>query len=195
MLGQAPKGNSAGEGQKLSADEIEALILRAAEGDRDAFAALYAATSAKLTGVAYRILQDRAVAEDAVQDAYVKIWHNAGRYRVTGHSPMTWLITIARNTAIDRRRKQRVAVPIDSMAEMLPAPGGAGESAAMARSEAARIAACLQELPADRADAVRGAYLNGDSYAELATRHKVPVNTMRTWLRRSLIRLRECLSR
>jgi RNA polymerase sigma-70 factor (ECF subfamily) len=81
------------------------------------------------------------------------------------------------------------------MAESLPSTGACGEAAMMAKSEAARIVACLDELEPARRDAVRGAYLEGRSYADLATQHDVPLNTMRTWLRRSLLRLRECMSR
>ena len=89
--------------------EIEAMIARIALGDRDAFGALYDATSAKLFGICLRVLSNRAEAEDALQEIYVKVWHNAGRYQVNGLSPMTWLITIARNHAIDRLRLRRKA--------------------------------------------------------------------------------------
>ncbi|WP_284266955.1 sigma-70 family RNA polymerase sigma factor, partial [Roseicyclus amphidinii] len=85
-------------------EHLEGLIARVAMGDRAAFSALYAATSAKLFGICLRILKDRSLAEEALQEVYVKLWHRADRYRVTGHSPMTWLITVARNHAIDRLR-------------------------------------------------------------------------------------------
>lgn len=174
--------------------EIEALIARVALRDRASFAALYDATSAKLFGVCLRVLDDRSAAEEVLQDVYVKIWHNADRYRVTGHSPMTWLITIARNAAIDRLRAARG--PAEDVAELaLPAPGPDGEASAIAASEARRIRDCLAELETDRASAVRAVYLEGRSYAEMAERYSVPLGTMKTWLRRSLISLRECLSR
>ena len=176
-------------------ETIEALIARAALGERAAFTGLYDATSAKLLGVCLRVLKDRAAAEDAMQDAYVKIWKNADRYAANGLSPMTWLITIARNTAIDRLRARRDAADIDAMAETLPAAGPTPEAEAVAAGEARRIAGCLEELEANRRDAVKGAYLLGQSYADLAARFDVPLNTMRTWLRRSLISLRECMAR
>lgn len=179
----------------MSHAEIEHLIARVALGDRDAFSRLYDAVAPKLLGVCLRVLGDRAAAEDAMQEAFVKIWRNADRYGVTGHSPMTWLITVARNTAIDRLRRIRPVEDIDDLAEVLPAGGPDGEAAAMARSDAAQIRACLDELEPDRRDAVRGAYLDGRSYADLAAAHGVPLNTMRTWLRRSLLRLRACMSR
>lgn len=176
-------------------DDIERLIARASLGDRAAFSDLYDATSAKLFGICLRVIGDRAAAEDALQDSYVKIWNNAARYSANGLSPMTWLVTIARNTAIDRlRARQRLGEdgpPAESLAASQPSP----EASAVAASEARRIAGCIGELDPDRADAVRGAYLQGMSYADLAERAGVPLNTMRTWLRRSLIRLRECLER
>ncbi|MGI1663448.1 sigma-70 family RNA polymerase sigma factor [Palleronia sp. KMU-117] len=175
--------------------DIEALIARVALGDRAAFAALYDATSAKLFGVCLRVLNDRHEAEDALQEVFVRVWHKAGRYSANGLSPMTWLITLARNIAIDRLRARKApADGLDAMPELADA-GPTPEAAAIAASESARIAGCLAELEPGRADAVRRAYLDGATYQELADRYAVPLNTMRTWLRRSLLKLRECLSR
>ncbi|WP_299817000.1 sigma-70 family RNA polymerase sigma factor [uncultured Jannaschia sp.] len=178
-------------------DEIERWLASAAIGDSDAFGRLYDATSAKLFGIALRVLGDRGEAEDAVQDIYVKIWNNADRYRVNGLSPITWMATVARNHCIDilrsrRRESGRVDMPADdTLRDAAPGP----EAHAVARGQAKRVAQCLGELEAQRSEAVRGAYLLGQTYAELATRFDVPLNTMRTWLRRSLITLRECISR
>ncbi len=129
-----------------------------------------------------------------MQDAFIKIWRNAGRYGVTGHSPMTWLITIARNTAIDRLRTQRGHKDMADYQDVIAAPGLTPEQSAIAASEAGRIGHCLGTLPEDRRAAIKGAYLDGRSYAELAERAGVPLNTMRTWLRRGLVALRECMS-
>lgn len=175
--------------------EIEAMIGRVALGDRAAFGALYDATSAKLFGICLRVLNDRAEAEDALQEIFVKLWHNAGRYQVNGLSPMTWLITIARNTAIDKRRARKTDSDIADFNDRLASASPSPEQAAVAASEAGRIRACLDELEPDRRAAVTGAYLGGDSYKDLAQRFDVPLNTMRTWLRRSLAALRECMSR
>ena len=174
--------------------EIENMIAKCAMGDRTAFEALYNATSGKLFAVCVRVLTKRDAAEDAMQDAYVKIWKNAGRYQVTGHSPMTWLITIARNTAIDRLRTQRGDTDVAIFEDVLAAPDLTPEQSAIASSEAQRVGQCLDTLPDDRRAAITGAYLDGRSYADLAERAGVPLNTMRTWLRRGLIALRECLT-
>ncbi|MEM1375050.1 MAG: sigma-70 family RNA polymerase sigma factor [Pseudomonadota bacterium] len=181
--------------------EIESYLARIALGEREAFDLLYAATSAKLFGVCLRILNDRAAAEEALQEAYVRIWQRADRYRVNGLSPMTWLITVTRNLAIDRLRARKAAAggvgstageeALERIADSGPTP----EDAAVAASEGEKLRGCLRELPPDRAEAVARAYMMGDTYQELATRFDVPLNTMRTWLRRALMTLRECLTR
>lgn len=177
-------------------DDIEQLISRVALGDRAAFSEIYSRTSAKLFGVVLRVLRDRGEAEEALQDTYVKLWRNAGRYQVNGFSPMTWLITIARNTAIDRKRRQASGLGAgDGEVEMQADPAPGPEARAIHASDRAQLVACFGELQEARAEAVRRAYLDGDSYADLAAHFDVPLNTMRTWLRRSLLKLKECLSR
>ena len=179
--------------------EIEDLIARIAMGDRAAFRSLYDRTAAKLFGVCLRVLNDRALAEEALQDVYCKIWARAGQYRVNGLSPMTWLITLARNAAIDRRRKRdagerRKQDPIDA-AEMIADPGPGPAQQLQSRAEAEALFGCMAELPPERAEMVRRAYLEGATYNELSDATGVKLNTVRTWLRRSLMQLRECLSR
>ncbi len=173
-------------------EDIEEMIARVALADRSAFNSLYSATSAKLFGVTLRILNDRAEAEEALQEAFVRIWNKAGSYNVNGLSPMTWLITVARNIAIDRKRKRKPdsSELSDTWADPSPGP----EDAAITADDRSRLNVCLDKLPADHAMAVKRAYVEGATYAELAETYGVPLNTMRTWLRRSLIALRECLS-
>lgn len=175
--------------------DIENLIVRTGLGDRAAFSKLYDATSAKLFGVCLRVLNNRAEAEDALQDVFVKIWQNASRYAANGYSPMTWLITVARNLAIDRLRARKAPTQNLDDAHDLADAGPTPEMAALQKSERAQIDGCLDELDQTHAQAVRGAYLEGDSYQDLADRAGVPINTMRTWLRRSLAKLKGCLSR
>ena len=174
--------------------DIADLIARCALRDRQAFRDLYQRTSAKLFGVSLRILRDRAEAEEALQEVYVKIWQRADRYVAGGYSPISWLVAVARNHALDIvRARKPVADDIDAALDVADA-GPNPEQAALESGERARIDGCLDELEAPKADAVRGAYLDGFSYEELAARHDVPLNTMRTWLRRSLLKLRECLT-
>lgn len=174
--------------------DIGDLIGRVALRDRAAFNTLYERTSAKLFGTVLRILKDRAEAEEALQDVYIKIWQRADRYQAGMASPISWLAAIARNHALDMIRARRpvsddLDVAVD-LADGAPDP----EQAAISGGERGRIENCLDQLPVDRAEAVRGAYLDGYSYEELAARYAVPLNTMRTWLRRSLMRLKQCLS-
>lgn len=179
----------------MTPQDITKLIVRTSMGDRAAFDLLYRQTSAKLFGVCLRVLNDRSEAEEALQEVFVKIWTKADRFAVSDLSPISWLVAIARNHSIDRIRSRRPGgVGVDAAFDIAdPAPGP--EAMAVAGGESERIHRCLDELEPDRAAAVRGAYLCGESYAELAERHGVPLNTMRTWLRRSLMKLRECLER
>lgn len=177
-------------------EELEALIARIVMGDRKAFSELYMRTSAKLFGIALRVLKQDAPAEEVLQEVYLKVWNRAGQYRVNGYSPMTWLITITRNAAIDRlrRRSARGAqADVDALADRLAAPGPGPEAQAVMSDEARLLHQCLAELPEDRAEMVRSAYLDGATYAEIAEATGTKLNTLRTWLRRSLMQLRECL--
>jgi RNA polymerase sigma-70 factor (ECF subfamily) len=178
----------------MSDDPVAALIARCAAEDRAAFRVLYRATSAKLMGVLLRILKERTEAEDALQEAYTRIWLRAGRYDPARGRGVTWLIAIARNLAIDRLRS-RVPSLDDEGLDSVQDDSPRAETRLIAQGEAKRVADCFATLEPDRAEAVRGAYLDGLSYVELAGRHGVPLNTMRTWLRRSLLKLRECLDR
>lgn len=174
--------------------DIADLIARCALRDRAAFRTLYDRTSAKLFGVALRILRDRAEAEEAIQEIYVKIWQRADRYVAGTTSPISWLVAVARNHALDILRARRPASEdIDAALDIADA-GPSPERAAQDSDEKRRIEHCLATLEPERAAAVRGAYLDGYSYEELASRYAIPLNTMRTWLRRSLIKLKDCLS-
>jgi RNA polymerase sigma-70 factor (ECF subfamily) len=173
-------------------DPVADLITKCAAADRSAFRQLYRDTSAKLMGVLLRILGERAEAEDALQEVYTRVWVRAGRYDPAKGRGMTWLIAIARNLAIDRLRARPEAASDDGL-DTVQDNSPRAETRLIAQGEARRMADCFATLEPDRADAVRGAYLNGLSYIDLATRHAVPLNTMRTWLRRSLLKLKECL--
>lgn len=176
----------------MTDDPVAKSIFLCAAGDRSAFRALYRDTSAKLMGVLLRILKERTEAEDALQEVYTRVWLRAGRYDPVKGRGMTWLIAIARNLAIDRLRA-RVAVMDDDGLDTVADSTPRAETRLIAQGEARRITDCFGTLDPERADAVRGAYLSGLSYVELAARHAVPLNTMRTWLRRSLFKLKECL--
>ncbi len=177
-----------------ASNEITDLISRCALRDRAAFKLLYERTNAKLFGVTLRILKNRADAEEAIQEVYVKIWQRADRFVPGNTSPISWLVAIARNHALDVLRARRPASEDIDEALDIADDGLSPEQATAVGQERGRIEACLRTLENDRAEAVKGAYLEGYSYEELAERFSVPLNTMRTWLRRSLMRLKDCLA-
>ena len=180
--------------QSTPSQEIADLIARCALRDRAAFRSLYERTSAKLFGVTLRILRNRSEAEEAIQEVYVKVWQRADRYVPGNTSPISWLVAVARNHSLDILRARRPQSDDIDAALEIPDSGPSPEQATQDSEEKSRIEHCLATLEPDRADAVRGAYLDGYSYEELAERHAVPLNTMRTWLRRSLIKLKDCLT-
>ena len=180
-------------------DDIADLLERLSRQDRAALRALYDRAAPKLVGLLIRMLGNRAEAEDALQDVFVKLWQRAATFDPDKGSGMSWICAIARNHALDllRARKSRAAQQTDPLDDdiQISDPGLTAESTLMLRARMQDVIRCFDELPPDRAKAVQAAYLKGHSYQELAEKHSVPLNTMRTWLRRALISLRECLGR
>jgi RNA polymerase sigma-70 factor (ECF subfamily) len=178
----------------MTDDPIADLLTRIAAQDRAAFGQIYSAASAKLMGVLLRILGNRAEAEDALQEVFTRVWLRAARFDAAKGRGMTWLITLARYHAIDRvrARPEGQSDDEDAMASVTD-PTPRAETRLIAAGEARRINECFATLDADKSAALRGAYLSGLSYADLATKFDVPLNTMRTWLRRSLQKLKECM--
>lgn len=177
-------------------ERLAILLKHTAAGDRSALGDLYRATSAKLYGLVLRIVKDSGDAEDVLQDVYVIVWKRASAFDAERGTAMAWLAAVARNRAIDKVRAKR---PIAGGAEVDQALAGAedpGELApdALERSEAyRRLIECLDELEPRHADAIRTAFYEGVTYDQLATRASVPTGTMKSWIRRSLIRLRGCI--
>lgn len=167
--------------------ELEDLLVEIGAGDRNAFAELYRRTAPKLFAVALRILGERGKAEDAMHDAYVRIWRSAASFDAARGRPMTWLATIARNIAIDMRRAMasRPAGSADAL-ETLTAGGASSE-------ELAALRTCLDRLDPEQRRWVVAAYLDGESREEIAARADRPVGTIKTWLHRALARLKACL--
>jgi RNA polymerase sigma-70 factor, ECF subfamily len=177
--------------------QLAAALVRVAGGDRTALRIVYQDTSAKLFGVCLRILNDRSEAEDVLQEVYLTVWRKAGSFDPARASPISWLIAIARNRAIDRLRASgvlRKMEPIEAAsAASDPAPDAAERFELAQQNQ--RLADCLKELDARHAAAIRAAFLDGTTYEELATRMDVPLGTMKSWIRRALLKLRACLER
>ena len=173
---------------------VEALVATGAE-DRAAFATLYQLTSAKLFGVCLRICGERQAAEDVLSEVYLTIWRRAGAYEPGRASPISWLATIARNRAIDWRRsaKRKPAMTLDEAPEVVD-PEPSAEDRMVSSDEDQRLHLCLDQLEDKQRGAIRTAFFDGLTYAELAEREGVPLGTMKSWVRRGLIRLKDCLS-
>ena len=178
----------------MTAPDLADLLARTAAKDRAAFAALYRATSAKLYGVVSRILSS-GEASEALQEAYVKIWERAADYDSARGSPLAWMATIARNRALDEARKSR-PVSLEDMPEGFePAAETEDPLASRSRGEAyAALMRCLDRLEPDKREMLLAAYYRGASREAIAQRYKTPVGTVKTWLRRSLAQLKDCLS-
>ncbi len=177
-----------------TAAELTRYLAAIADGDRAAFEALYAATRAKLYGVVLRILKRHDLSDEVIQETYLKIWGSAGSFNPSVASPITWMVTIARNKAIDLVRKRSEASIEEEPQAMdiaadLPNPLAAREMG----EDLQRLMVCVDRLDADRRTMVLLAYYNGLSREQLAAKFDKPVNTIKTWLRRSLIEIRECL--
>lgn len=182
---------------EVNRSQLAAAIARVAAGDRAALRIVYQDTSAKLFGVCLRILNDRSEAEDVLQDVYVTVWRKAGSFDPGRASPITWLVAIARNRAIDRLRAGAISRrmdPIEAAGEVSdPAP--AALDLVEASEQSIRLETCLQELEARHSAAIRSAFLDGVTYEELAAHMGVPLGTMKSWIRRGLLKLRACLER
>jgi RNA polymerase sigma-70 factor (ECF subfamily) len=184
-------------GADADRSELVAALARVAGGDRAALQMVYQDTSAKLFGVCLRILNDRSEAEDVLQEVYLTVWRKAASFDPARASPITWLVAIARNRSIDRLRSAaggRRMDPIDA-ADDVRDPAPAAVELVEAAQQSSRLSLCLEQLESRQSSAIRAAFLDGNTYEELAERMKVPLGTMKSWIRRGLLKLRDCLER
>jgi len=194
MEGSSTLSDRGGSAAQEARDRLVEALRRVSEGDREALRAVYAATSAKLFGVCLRILPDRQDAEDVLQEAYLTVWRKAGSFDPAKASPITWLVTLTRNRALDRLRARRplASEPIELAAEVADDAPPA-DRLIEADQDAARLAECLGELQAEDRTLIRTAFYQGSSYSELATRAAMPLGTVKSRIRRALMKLRGCL--
>ena len=184
------------------------LLARVALGDRAALAALYRDTSAHLFGVILRIQPDRAHAEDLLQEIYISIWNAARSFDAARSQPLTWLTSIARNRAIDslrRRRTEPVTVSlvmsgeeVDGAVPSAPEPpsGEPGPLDLLLQAAQAReLGHCVQQLSAEQQQCMALTYYQGLSHAEVAQHLGQPLGTVKSWVRRALMALKDCLGR
>ena len=167
------------------------LLGEVADGNKSAFARLYGLTHRKLLGVALRILRDHGLAEDVLQETYLKIWHHAASYNPAIASPMTWMATIIRHGAIDTLRKRQAEAfgtedEMSALASNDPDPIDEMDRALLRPMALAAFA----RLPEDKRRMVMLAYLRDKSRQDLSTQLGIPANTVKTHLRRALLELR-----
>jgi RNA polymerase sigma factor (sigma-70 family) len=174
---------------------LVAALKRVADGDRAALQDVYRRTSAKLYGIALRIFPDGDEAEDVLQDAFINIWQKAGSFDPARASPITWLVALTRNRAIDRLRSKgkRVMAPLDLAAEVADDRPDA-EQCLIAHEADARILACIETLAKDDATLIRTAFFDGATYADISARASTPLGTVKSRIRRALMKLRACLA-
>ena len=180
---------------------VAALLSRIAMGDQAAFGEFYELTSAHLYGVAIRILRDPPAAEELLQEAYVNVWHHAGSYEVAKSQPMTWLTSIVRIRCLDQLRRREIdtvtLTPDDDDAAEYDLPSDAMTPVEMlvAGAEARSVRDCVETLDAGPKQAIALAFYQGLSHSELAAHLREPLGTVKSWVRRGLERLKNCLDR
>jgi RNA polymerase sigma-70 factor, ECF subfamily len=178
----------------LTTPELVWLLAAVAKGDQAAFERLYEATRAKLYGAALRILRRADLADEVIQETYLKVWNSAGQFDPAIASPITWMLAIARNRAIDLvRKKSEISLEEQPEAMQVPAESPDPLANRMVSEELKRLLACMGALDEERRRLVLLAYYSGLSRDQLAAKFDKPVNTIKTWLRRALLDIRECL--
>jgi RNA polymerase sigma-70 factor (ECF subfamily) len=185
----------------LDPQQLRTWLQGAANRDAAAFRSLYDATSPKLFGFALRILGKRELAEEVMQESFVAIWHNAASYQSQLAAPMTWMTTIVRNKAYDQLRRSDDAAELDSdqfNAEIMNAlhdPAATPIEALTMSRDAKALAYCMTALEGLHRQVLGLAFFHDLSHSEVAQQMSLPIGTVKTWIRRSLERLKTCLTK
>lgn len=185
----------------LDPQQLKTWLAAAGKRDAAAFRALYDASASKLFGFALRILHKRELAEEVLQESFVAIWNNAANYQSHLAAPMTWMATIVRNKAFDHLRRSDAAVEIDAdqfdgeVMNALQDPQATPIEALQMSGDAKALAWCMSALEGAHRQVVALAYFHDLSHSEVATQMRLPIGTVKTWIRRSLDKLRVCLAR
>lgn len=179
--------------------QLAGLLARTALADEAAFAELYRRTAPHLYAVALRMLREPAAAEETLQEAFVSVWHHAGSYVPSLSQPQTWLASIVRNRCLDRlRRREPDTVTLtrddDDDSELdLPAEGGSPDELLRAAAEARSVRDCVEALEGGQRQAIALAFYRGMTHAEVAGHLGQPLGTVKSWVRRGLALLKDCL--
>lgn len=189
----------------LDNEKLKVLLDAVARRDRDAFQQLYEQTAPKLLGYALRILSAREIAEEILQESFVNIWNNAAQYQASLALPLTWMATIVRNKAFDFLRSHGKTNQGNTNSLEDPEMQGVMqslESATLSPVEALQLSQhavalenCLQRLEGGQRQAITMAFYHDLSHGEVAAHLKLPLGTVKTWIRRGLLSLRICMSK
>lgn len=177
--------------------DLPSLLARVALRDRAAFEALYRATSSHLLGIAFRVLGQRERAEEVLQEAFMNIWNAAGSYSAAMATPMTWMINIVRNRAIDAARSSRIekASTVELDDEFDTAADTSWEPQHLLQDSLTklRIDGCMGSLTPTQRQALALAYYRGMVHTEIAQALNAPLGTAKAWIRRGLDKLKDCM--
>lgn len=174
--------------------DIDGALRRCATGDSAALRVIYDAEADRMLGVAMRMLKRRSLAEEAVHDAFVQIWRKAATFDPGRGAAKTWIYAVLRNGALDiLRSESRTEALEDDAIEDTASEADDPETVVLKLSDGAALRRCLETLEPKRRSAIVLAYVNGLTQGELAGRLGVPIGTVKSWIRRSLMSLKECL--
>lgn len=180
----------------MSAPSREELLHACASGDRTALHNLYKGTAPQLFGLALSILRSRELAEDVVQDSFVVVWRQARSFDPTRGAAMAWLARIVRNRCFDLLRRHGRETPLDDVVvQSWEDPASSPADLAALSQDAERLRDCLDELDESPRKSLMLAYFEGMTYTQVAERMGAPLSTVKSWIRRSLIRLKDCMER
>jgi RNA polymerase sigma factor (sigma-70 family) len=168
--------------------QLAAALARCAAGDRAALQIIYASEAPRMIGIARRILFRQDLAEEAVHDAFMRIWRGAAGFDPNRGSARGWLFAVVRNRALSIHRNEHRYDASDERALEIDS-----EAAVTRMPETSALRRCLERIERPRRDAVVLAYAHGMSHGELAGRMNVPLGTVKSWVRRSLLSLQECM--
>lgn len=184
------------KGRMTDAAALAGILGAVAQGDRDALAELYRATAPQLFGLALGIVRRRDLAEEALQETFVAVWRHAAGFDARRGTALAWMARILRNECFDLLSRHGRLAPLDpERAEAAPDPTPGPDELARAGEDAARLKRCLDELEEKARASVMLAYYEGLTFEQMAARLAAPLGTVKSWIRRSLIRLKECLER
>jgi RNA polymerase sigma-70 factor (ECF subfamily) len=186
--------------QVQKSEQLSRLLARVGQRDHAAFEQVYQLTSAHLFGVALRILNRKDLAEEVLQEAYVNVWNQANSYAAGLATPMTWLISVVRNKALDWLRHNRIAnestralTDDDDQAHHVVDERADPAALFLQATEQAGLRNCTATLEAAQRQSLALAYYDGLSHAELAVHLQAPLGTVKAWVRRGLEKLKKCL--